>query len=72
MADLEWVAGVATSSREKEIWLSPMTKTPTPTENSKTKGQHKNATKKIDYTTIVDRLTLVKRFCPKMIIFRRY
>ena len=44
---------------EKEIWLSPMTKTPIPTENSKTKGQHKNATKNFEYTTIADRLRTV-------------
>ena len=30
-------------------------KTPTPTENSKTNGQHKNATKIFDYTKIEDR-----------------
>ena len=33
-----------------------MTKTPIPTENSKSNGQHKNATKNFDYTTIADRL----------------
>ena len=43
--------------KKKEIWLRPMTKTPIPTENSKTNGQHKNETKNFDYTTIVDRLT---------------
>ena len=31
-----------------------MIKTPIPTENSKTNGQHKNATKNLDYTTIAD------------------
>ena len=36
-----------------------MTKTPTPTENSKNNGQHKNATKKFDYTTIEDQLRTV-------------
>ena len=36
-----------------------MTKTPLPTENSKTNGQHKNATNNFDYTTIADRLTTV-------------
>ena len=36
-----------------------MTKTPTPTECSNTKGQHKNATKNFDYTTIADRLRTV-------------
>ena len=34
-----------------------MTKTPIPTENSKTNGQHKNATKNFDYTTIVDQIS---------------
>ena len=33
-----------------------MTKNHVPTENSKTNGQHKNATQKFDYTTIADRL----------------
>ena len=37
---------------KKEIWLSTMTKKPIPTENSKTKGLHKNATK----TSITQRL----------------
>ena len=31
-----------------------MTKTRLPTENSKTNGQHKNAIKNFDYTTIAD------------------
>ena len=34
-------------------------KTHIPTENSKTKGQHKNATKNFDYKTIADRLRTV-------------
>ena len=34
--------------KKKEIWPSPMTKPPIPTENSKTKGQHTNATKNFD------------------------
>ena len=33
-----------------------MTKPPIPTENSKTKGQHTNATKNFDYTMIADGL----------------
>ena len=36
-----------------------MIKTPIPTENSKTNGQHKNVTINFDYTTIVDRLRTV-------------
>ena len=38
--------------KKKEIWLSPMTKAPTPTEKSK-------STKNFDYTTIADRLWTV-------------
>ena len=45
--------------KKKEIWPSPMTKPPITTENSKTKGQHTNATKNFDYTTIADRLRTV-------------
>ena len=45
--------------KKKEIWLSPMTKPPIPTENLKIKGQHTNATKNFDYTTIADRLKTV-------------
>ena len=41
--------------KKKEIWLSPMTKSPIPTENSAYR-QHKNATKNFDYKTIADRL----------------
>ena len=36
-----------------------MTKTPIPKENSKVNGQHKNATKNFDFTTIADRLRTV-------------
>ena len=36
-----------------------MTKTPIPTENSKTNVQHKNATENFDYTTIADRPRMV-------------
>ena len=48
-------------TREKEeIWLSPVTKALTTTENSqKAKWQHKNATKNFDYTTIADWLRTV-------------
>ena len=45
--------------KKKEIWLSPKTKPPMTTENSKTKRQHTNATKNFDYTTIADRLRTV-------------
>ena len=39
--------------KKKEIWPSPMTKPPIPTENSKTKGQH---TQKPPKTSITQRL----------------
>ena len=46
--------------KKEEIWRSPVTKTPTPTEQSKkATWQHKNATKNFDYTTIADRLRTV-------------
>ena len=50
---------VCKKEKKKEIRLSPMTKTPMPTENSKTNGQHQNATKNFDYTTIAGRLRTV-------------
>ena len=45
--------------REKmeEIWLSPMTKAPTPTE--KATWQHQKRHQNFDYTTIADRLRAV-------------
>ena len=46
--------------KKKEIWLSPVTKTSTPTEQSKkATWQHRNATKNFDYTTVADRLRTV-------------
>ena len=46
--------------KKEEIWFSPVTKTPSPTEQSKKQmWQHKNATKNFDYTTIADRLRTV-------------
>ena len=46
--------------KKEEIWLSPATKTPTPTEQSKKQRDNiKNATKNFDYTTIADRLRTV-------------
>ena len=45
---------------KEEIWLSPMTEAPTPTEMSKGQSDNtNNATKKFDYTTIADRLWTV-------------
>ena len=47
--------------KKEGIWLSPMTKAPTPTEKSKElhTWQHKNATKNFHYTTIADQLRTV-------------
>ena len=46
--------------KKEEIWLSPMTKAPTPTEKSKKQRDiMKNATKNFDYATIEDRLRAV-------------
>ena len=46
--------------KKEEIWLNPMTKAPTPTEMSKGQSDNtNNATKKIDYTAIADRLRTV-------------
>ena len=47
-------------AKKEEIWLSPMTKTPTPTEKSKGQSDNiDNATKKFDYTAVADRLRTV-------------
>ena len=53
--------GVAVYGQEKkeEIWLSPMTKVPTPTKIQKATWQHKIANKNVDYKTIADRLRTV-------------
>ena len=46
--------------KKEEIWLSSMTKAPTPTEKSnKERDNTKNATKNFDYSTIADRLRTV-------------
>ena len=46
--------------KKEEIWLSPMTKTPTRTEMSKGKSDNtNNATKMFDYTAFADRLRTV-------------
>ena len=46
--------------KKKEIWLSPMTKAPTPRGKSKKQRHNKrNAIKNLDYTTIADRLRTV-------------
>ena len=51
---------VTNQMKKEEIWLSPMTKAPTPTEKSKKQRDNtKNANKNLDYTTIADRLTTV-------------
>ena len=43
--------------KKKDIWLSPMTKAPTPKE--KPKEHNTNATKNSDYTTMAIRLRMV-------------
>ena len=44
----------------EEIWLGPMTKTPTSTEKSKMQRENiKNAFKNFDYKTIADRFRTV-------------
>ena len=46
--------------KKEEIWRSPMTKAPTPTEKiKKATWQHKNATKIFAFTTIADLLRTV-------------
>ena len=50
--------------KKKEIRLSPMTKPLIPTEHSATNWQHKFTTKKLDYTTIADRLRTVVEVTP--------
>ena len=43
--------------KKEEIWLSPMTKAPTPAELSKGQNDNiNNVTKKFDYTAVADRL----------------
>ena len=43
--------------KKEEIWLSPMTKAPTPIEMSKGQSDNtNNVTKKFDYTAVADRL----------------
>ena len=47
--------------KKEEIWLSPMTKAPTPAEMSKGQSDNTNnvTTKKFDYTAVADRLRTV-------------
>ena len=45
--------------KKEEIWLSPITKAPTPTEKFKKQRDNKKATKNFDYTTIADRFRTV-------------
>ena len=47
---------------KEEIWLSPVTKAPKPTDKSKKQRDNiKNTTKNFDYTTSADRLRTVSR-----------
>ena len=48
--------------KKQEIWLSPMTKAPTPAKMSKGQSDNtKNATKKFDYRAVADRLMTVEK-----------
>ena len=48
------------SKKKEEIWLSPMTKTPTPAEMSIGQSDNtNNATQKFDYIVVADRLRTV-------------
>ena len=52
----------ADEEKKEDIWFSPMTKSLYNNRTFKTvKLQHKNATQKIDYTTVTDRLRTVSR-----------
>ena len=51
---------IMSKEKKEEIWLSPMTKAPTPAELSKGQDDNtKNATKKFDYTAVADRPMMV-------------
>ena len=51
---------IRVKEKKEEIWLSPMTKAPTPAEISKGQSDNtNNATKKFDYTAVADRLRTV-------------
>ena len=45
--------------KKEEIWLSPITKAPTPTEKSKKQRDNTKRHQNFDYTTIADRLRTV-------------
>ena len=46
----QYIEVILSKEKKKEIWPSPMTKTPIPTENSKTKGQHTQTPPKTSIT----------------------
>ena len=50
---------ILVKGKKEEIWLNPVTKTPTPTEQSKKQRDNIKTPPKIDYTTIADRLRMV-------------
>ena len=55
-----WRLTPKAQEKKEEIWLSPMTKAPTPAEMSKGQSDNtKNATKKFDDTAVADRLRTV-------------
>ena len=51
----DFIFGMHTHNKKKEIWLNPMTETL----YQQKIEQHKNATKNFDYTTITERLRTV-------------
>ena len=57
----DWVNSASYEEKKEEIWLSPKTKAPTPTEMSKGQSDNtNNARKKFDYKAVVDRVWVQK------------
>ena len=48
------LSGLLIARKEEGDLTKSFDKNPSPAKNSKTNGQHKNATKNFDYTTIAD------------------
>ena len=60
IADQSPIISPSSEDKKEEIWPSPMTKAPIPTEMSKGQSDNtNNATKKFDWTAIADRLRTV-------------
>ena len=63
------------SKKKEEIWLSPMTKAPTPAELSKGQNDNiNNVTKKFDYTAVADRFRTVSwsNYCHQIGVVNRF